>query len=478
MSLASKIPAILAHIEANAGRLQYNQTVFNVLDGEILPLIHKAIDTQLSGDSRKVAKDRVPPINIMRKVVDKLSTLYSVEPTRTSANSADQGLVDEYSKELDINSIFASTNESFSSVKYGITETYYDEQTRSIRVRACEPDRYLPYGDDPNDKTRVTVMIKFLGSTTKRKDGRELTGKETKNQLKTVNVIALYSDLEILIIDGEGEILADMMTAYGIEDGKNSYGVIPFSVVKRSKYTIIPKKDDDMLAMPVLIPLLMTEVNFGMMFLANPIIVGTDVNVEGLQVSPLSMWSVKTDASSGTAGKIDVLRPDMNIESQSSWIKEQLVLWLESKNIKAKHLVSESSGGVASGVALILEEMDTSEDRAKQATFFAEFESDFWYKYGKIHNVLSAAGKIGVVKKFSDNVIVKTRYNPILVVEDSASIANRANQSYVAGTMSLRRAIKLTNPDISEKDIELEVAQIREDKKAAGNGELQTQNQP
>lgn len=473
MSLLSKVPKILEHIEANQNRLKYNSAIFSMIEGDILSKVYAAIDAQLTGDSAKVAKDRVPPINVIRKVVDKLSTLYSYEVSRTTEQAKDKEMIDYYIEELDINSIFSGVNENFNAVKYGINEIYYDRNLAQIQVRACEPDLYLPYGDDPIDRTKMTVMIKFMGTMTLRKDGAALTGKEKPSQTKQANIYLLYSDDELLLIDDSGKPLYNEMAQMGI-DSVNNYGVIPFSIVKRSKYSLIPLPDDDMLSMPILIPLLMTEINFAAMFLSNPIIYGVDVDTDKLQVSPLSMWSVKTDRSAQGSGKIDVLRPDPDLAGQSKWIMEQAALWLETKNIKAKHLVSiAQTGSVASGIALLLEEMDTSEDRAKQATYFRAFEADFWYRFGKIHNVLSLAGMIKQVQKFSDNLAVKASFAPVKIVEDQSQVVARVASAKTAGAMSTEMAVRLVNPALSDDEVAKEVELIKGER----IGGLQAQNQ-
>ena len=469
MSLISKIPAILKHIEANQGRLSANKQTFDLIDGEILPLIYAAIDRQLSGESAKIAKDRVPPINILRKIIKKLSTIYSSKPTRDAGK--DQALLDSWVDELGIDSIFAETNEAFNAAKYGVAEIYADKAKRTIGVRPCELDAVLPYSDDPINPARMTVMIKFMGEITKRKDGLPINGKETSRQLKQSMTYLLYSDDEIIYIDSDGDVLHDQMAAMGIESGVNDFGVIPFGFIQRSRTKLLPKRDDDIISMSVLIPLLMGEGNFAMMFLSNPIIYGVDVDTKDLQMSPLSFWSVSSNGAGN--GKLEVLRPDMNIEALSKWIKDQLTMWLETKNIKAKGLSSVESGSVASGIALILEEMDTSEDRANQIPFFVDFEADFWWRFGKIHNILSQGQEIDELRKFSNNLIVKTTFAPTKIVEDSTQKEGRINASVQASTRSIESAVRELHPNWSNAEIEREVALIKEER----SGRVQAQTQ-
>jgi len=411
----------------------------------------------------------VPPINLLRKIIKKLSTIYAVKPTREAGK--DQELLDSWIEALGIDSIFSETNEAFNAAKYGVVEIYADRAKKTIGVRPCELDAVLPYSDDPVNPARMTVMIKFMGDIKKRKDGMAMTGKETSRQLKQVMTYMLYSDNEILYIDADGDILFDQMMAMGIESGVNDFGVIPFGFIQRSRTKLLPKKDDDIIAMSVLIPLLMGEGNFAMMFLSSPIIYGVDVDTKDLPMSPLAFWSVSSSGAGN--GKLEVLRPDMNIEALSKWIKDQMTMWLETKNIKAKGLSSVESGSVASGIALILEEMDTSEDRANQVPFFVDFEADFWYRFGKIHNVLSLGQEINERRKFSSDLIVKTTFAPTKIVEDSTQKEGRVNASVQASTRSIESAVRELHPDWNDADIVKEVALIKEER----NGRVQTQVQ-
>ena len=169
MSLRAKVPAILRYIEQNESKIRDNNTIFNILEGDVLSEVHKAIDNQLSGESATVSKQRALPINILRKVVDKLSSLYSDGPLRTTKNDLDQELLDYYVKKLSLNEKFTTVNEAFNAYKYGSEEIFYDEATKAIKTRTMPNDMLLPYGDDTNDPLKMTVQIKFMGSSIFRK---------------------------------------------------------------------------------------------------------------------------------------------------------------------------------------------------------------------------------------------------------------------------------------------------------------------
>jgi len=449
MALINKIPAILKYIEKHQKKLDDNQIIFNILEGDVLTQVYNAIDQQLSGSSAQVSKQRAVPINILRKVVDKQTSIYAESPERTTDLPKDLELMESYEQSLDINDQFNTVNESFNAYKYGVEEIYYEESTKEVKTRTVATNLFLPYGDDLNNPLKVTEMIKIMGSY------RKTVGAAVKNAA----IYHIYSDDEFIIIDEDGSVLYDQMAEYGIDDGVNPYGVIPFSYVSRSKYLLVPLTDTDQIAMSILVPLLMTELNYGMTFLCNPIIYGVDVDVKNLQVAPNTFWSVSSDGSSENKGELKVLQPNMNIPNQSNWIMEQTAVWLETKNIKANHLVNvNGSESISSGIALIIREMDTTEDKRKQTKYFQTFESDFWRRLAKIHNYLAASSMLKDNTKFSDDFDVRVSFNVNQVIETTEAVWTRVNAAYAAGTISKERALMELYPEWSEEQLEEELA--------------------
>ena len=248
MGLKQQIPAILKHIELNSSKISDNQTIFNILEGDILSQIHAKIEEQLSGESVKISKQRAVPINILRKMIDKLSTLYNIAPDRIAKLENDQELMDDYTSVLNINDQLGTVNESFNAYKYGVEEIFYNENDKAINIRTLPTYLFLPYGDDRQNPLRTTVMIKFMGSKSfKKGTGIEADGSERSNQVKSMNVFHLFSDTEFLSITGNGDIVQSDMIEN--PEGVNPYGVIPFSYVSRSKYLLIPKTDSDTITM-------------------------------------------------------------------------------------------------------------------------------------------------------------------------------------------------------------------------------------
>jgi hypothetical protein len=459
MALRNKVDTILKYIEANTGKIAENTTIFNILEGDVLTQVYKKIDEQLSGESQKISKQRVPPINILSKVVDKQTSLYSEKPERETENAQDKELVKQYSEALELDTSGETVNESFNAYKYGVIEIYNDKDDSAIKTRVLPCNMFLPYGDDKKNPIKMTVMIKFMGSAEVGKPINgyvELADSSTrKRDRKTVNIYHLTSDDEFLAITSKGDIYAPDMEDN--PEGVNPYGVIPYSYVSKSKFLLLPKTDTDTISMSVLIPLLMTEVNFGMMFLSNPILYGIDIDTENLQISPLTFWNVKSTDENDRTGSLNVLQPNMDIPKQTTWIKEQLAIWLETKNIKASHLIDMDGGSISSGIALIIREMDTTEDRNKQAKYFTAWERDFWYRLGKIHNVLAGANQISEKRRFTDNLKVVTSFGTQMPVEDKTAVENRVISKYQAGLLSLETALHELYPQWTDERIAEEI---------------------
>ena len=440
------IKIILAYIKANSDRLKYNENIFEILEGDLLTTISKSLRQQLSEQSANEAIQRAAPINVLKKVVDKLSGLYKEAPTRMTESESDLELITNYTLKQSINAYFQDANEGFNSYKYSCIEMFFANQ--EINFRVIPSHQFLPYSDDPIDPLKVTAMIKFMG------DYVTETGKKTQR-------IHVYTDEEFVSITLDGDVVKEDMEN---NEGINPFGVIPFSYVARSRYLLVPIKDTDTLTMTVLFPVLLTDMNFSMKYMSNPIVYGVDIDGEDLKRNPNIFWNLKSTVD-GKAPTVGVLKPESDLEGMLNVIKEQMVTWLESKNIKAGAIGVVTSDNAQSGIAMMLREMDTTNDMKKQSIFFQQFENDFWYKLSIIHNTLSESGQLKERTKFSkDGIEVSIRYSDFKPIEDRLEKVKRLKLEVDSGFYSKKRAIQDLNPFMEPKEIEEIIKELEDEK--------------
>ena len=77
MSIFNERKKIIEHIKNHEAESGFNETIFEILEGDLLMHVAASLKQQLSENSYNSAMERVAPINLFRKINDKVSTLYT-----------------------------------------------------------------------------------------------------------------------------------------------------------------------------------------------------------------------------------------------------------------------------------------------------------------------------------------------------------------------------------------------------------------
>jgi hypothetical protein len=421
---------IIEHVKKNSERLKYDEDIFNILEGDVSSYLKQEFKVQLSEPASTEAMERSCPINILRKIIEKLSKIYSNGVIRTTENPSDQEIVDSYM----VNDYFAEANSQFNAYKRCGIEIYHNEEEQKVDFRVIPPQLYLPYSDSVTNPLRMTKFIKLFD-----------------------NKLVIYSDETLTVIDPKtGDMLPNPT------EGVNEFGIIPFSYLTRSKYLLLPIPDTDTKQMSILFPLLLSDLNFAVKYLTNPIIYGVNVDCANLKRNPNVFWSFTT-IEEGKTPSIGSITPDADLKGIMENIKEQMSFWLETKNIKSD-TIGISSGDVnSSGLALMIRNIDTTEDRNQQIVYFKRMEQDFWHRLAKIHNYLASIGAISDRRQFSDDFKINVVFPSQKPLEDRSQAISRLIQEVNNGLVPRRAAIKELNPDLNDDQIEVILKEIEDD---------------
>lgn len=440
MALKQDLPDIVDFIKGNRSILDKNKVLFDISEGDLLTYVLEALRRQLSEQSYEAAKDRVAPINLLRRVVDKLSKIYSKPPQRTLTidSSSDQKLFDFYMNEMDPNTNFNMSNEFFNTYKNVAVEAFIQNETPKIRV--VPADRFLFYSNDPIDPTNPTHYIKFMGKVKK----------EGENEQE---VIAVYTKEEAKLVNEKGEAHLDLMADRDM-DGTNPLDALPAIHFNQSKHLIVPKFDADMLAMTLLLPILLTDLNYAVMFQAFSIIYGIDVDSKDLKMAPNSFWSFKSDTETEKQPQVNQIKPQVDINEVIGMIQAQLSIWLNSKGIRPGSVGQLTAENMVSGLSKIVDEMDTFEARQKQVPEFTDGEERFWFLL--MHHYHPWWVRTGRLRSglFSPRQEIKVEFAEQKPIQPRAEIIKEVREEISAGFTTKRRALQRVNPDMSEEEIE------------------------
>lgn len=438
--MASKdfIKTILAYIQDNQDKIDFNNNLFEIMEGDLLKYVETALRQQLTDpDSFKIAVQRAAPVNVWNKIKNKLSTLYTRPVARTTELQSDQELIDYY-VERGLNRHFGNMNENYNSYKWTDLEIYEDPEMKQLRFRSNPSNVFLAYSDDPINPLRVTAIIKFMGQV---KDA----GGTTRNRYW------IYTEDEFIpILDNESIVTDDL----GDTEGVNPYGVIPFQYGSMSEYELVPRPDKDTTRMTILIPVLLTDQNFGSMYLSFPIIYTVDGDAENLPLGPSVFWNLKSDNQEKPA-TANVLKATPDLEMQMNHLLRQLAMWLESRDIKPGSIGKVSAENFESGISKIISEMDTFENRKRQEEVFKDIEKKFWKRLATMHNVLAKEGRLENRKMFSDpeKLNVNIVYSEEKMIESRADKANRLNLEVKSGLNTRARALREYHSSMEEAEL-------------------------
>lgn len=340
-------------------RLAYNYELFDIYEGNLLEYVLKEIRRRFSEESFRSIEPRVAPINFLKKLIDKLSQIYSETPRRSLLipNEQDSLMFDYYQKIMSIDVEMALSNEIFNLEKYVVIEPYLDSGLPKLRIP--RPDKYFVISTNKDNPTKMTHYVKIM------------------DKIKGLDILHVYTDSEFLIMDSEGNIRPELMAQYN-SDGINYIGKIPAVYIARSKFDLMPREDTDILKMTKMIPILFSDLNEVVFWQSFSIIYGIDISDENLKYAPNSFWSFQSDPNRQTKPEVGVIKPQADIAAVMDFILFELQSWLTSRGIKISAIGNGNQDQSASGFSKMVDQMDTSEDRKKQIPFFKQGEFDLW----------------------------------------------------------------------------------------------------
>lgn len=439
--LSDKIDSMLKAWDSATPSLSYKADLFCIHEGELFSYIVKDLAETLGADSKsfKFAVQRIPPINVLKKIISKLSQIYNIPPARSiiDGTTSDQDLLQYYIKEMRFDSQMDVANEFYNLTKVCFIMPVFNPEYNCVNLKILLPHQFLPFGNDPNDRTRMTELMTYQGTVDNRK------------------MFYAYSDLEFIHFDQDGK-------QYPTESGGvNIFGTIPGVYVRKSRTLLYPKDDTDMKPMTILIPTMLADLNLASMFSCFSIMYGIDIADEDRKYAPNAFWNLKSDADTDKKPMIGTIKPEADIDSTINLIVSEFTMWLNAKGIKPGSVGDINVDNVSSGISKIIDEMDTFEDRQKQTMVFGHAEmSEIWpLIMHKLHPVWVAQG-LQTNKLFTPAAEVMVEFPQQEALKSRAVRVQELSAEVQAGFLSRESAIEKLNPGMSEEDIATMIGQI------------------
>lgn len=444
MSLIQDYQDIIGEFKDNQDYFQKNTALYEVHEGNILPHILKALSKQFSNNTFEQMTHRVPPINIMRRIVDKLSRIYQPGPTRSVLDGQDRDneLLSWYDKCFKTNNKMNLSNEYFNLFKNTLLHVCLIDGKPNIRPIPSE--RFLVLGKDPLNPMKVTHVITAQGrmADLRKPDQQSL-------------IFHLYTDDEFLIVQGDKTVRTDLMEMYGNVDGVNPYGKLPFIYTTRSANELIPVPDSDMYNMSLLIPISLTDLNAGLMFQIFSIFYTVGLSPEGLTYAPNAVWNFKVDPGQEGKTEVGILKPQFEVAQGLMLIQSQLTLWLESIGVRPGSMGQLNGDNAASGIAKIIDEVDTSEHRMKQIGFFQDVENDLWdFVINHAHPYWLSTGQLKDQSlSWTPGAQVTVNFAEQIPLQTRGELLKEQIEELNAGLTTKPRVIHKMNPEMTTMEV-------------------------
>lgn len=454
MALRDDVPALIDQYNAHKATFSHNAELFDIFEGNLLGHILRDLQATMSAETFKEVSTRVAPINVLKRLVEKLSKIYAKPPQRAivDGGEADDKLLADYVQAMDMNTEMGSSagaNGFFNLFKNVWIEPYLDEDTRAPKLRVIPSDRFFVYSVDTVNPTKPTHLVKIMGKY-KTHAGVERT------------LFYAYTSEEFLIFNDEKEVLEDRMAATETVDGKNPLGALPGIYINRSRHNLMPQIDSDTLSMTKLIPILLSDLNYALKYQTFGAIYSIDCEIPKSVWAPNMVLNLKSDGNGDKPGTIGTIKPEVDSDKALTMIKALFSLWMETRAIKAGSMGTLTTESAASGIAKAIDEMDTSEDRQNQVPYFAAAEAQLWALImTKYHPMwLNELGFKFKGLTFSSNAKVSVTFAEQRPNLDPTVAVDTQIKKLDAGLQTKEGAIRELYPDWSDKQVKEKLAAL------------------
>lgn len=464
-SLENLLPDIVRQFERYREQMQFDLELYQMHEGQVKKFVEASLSKEmLSKSAYKRAIQRIPSINIPRKVTDKLSKVYAEAPIRFSED--DKDLIEDFTNAMHLNGTMDYANKMSNLNNRCALELYVEDNKQKVRVLTAH--QFFVYSDNPISTNKPTVFIKLLGreeklrDTVTNKDGTRITNED---EIVLVDIFAMYSETEFLIADSDGTPRPDKMAEIGITSTKNPFGVIPFIYVNKSKTEIIPYPNQTTFDIGILIPKLLTDLNYSAQFLSHSVIWTKNADLQGAEINPDAIVDLGDTDGEGHSPEIGTIDPKTDIDGVLRLIEFQLSAYLSTEGLKTGSIGQLEASNAASGVSKIMDESDATEARKQQTELFRQVESQFWFTFAKMQEIWAKSGVVDNKEVFNPKFIetFSVKFAEIKPLESEKEKYEKMKVARELKLITKKQALKEIYPNLPEPQIDIRLKELEEE---------------
>lgn len=448
---------VIAIVNNAAADLALHAKTLDILEGNLEPYVLEALARQLSPQVFAYTRERMVPINIMPRYIEKLANIYQTGVSRSvmEGDQSDSDLLGWYEDELCTNKHMHLANKLFNACGSALIHPYATLDGPSLRV--IPNDRFVVYSDDKVNPLNPTMVIL-------------LAGKDAEHR----EIYWVYTAEEFAVIKSDETTDYQGMANFGLGSGINPYGVLPFIYINSSSFKLRPCPDKDTLRMTEFVPIALSDLNMAAMFSAFSITHITNGTIENLTYAPNAVWFLKSDDPEKDP-IIGSLKPQVDYQEVLNLIQSELSMWMGTKGIKAGSVGNLTVESSSSGIAKMIDEADTFEVRQEQTVHFGEGEHEMWeliFRY--MHPIWVSQGLVENRTMFSPFASVDVKFSIVPVGTQRTQLIADQKEEYAAGFTTRARAIAALNPQMTSEQVEELMAEIELERSTPAQEEAPT----
>ena len=256
-------------------------------------------------------------------------------------------------------------------------------------------------------------------------------------------------------MDSAGGVRLDVMKEMGITSTRNPFGKIPFIYKSRSKLELIPYPNQEGFDMSILIPKLLTDLNYAAQFMSHSIIYTKDTDLQEQVLNPDTVINLGNSDPDGNSPEIGTIDPKIDIVENLKLIEFQVQSYFDGLGIKTKMSMG-SAGNAESGISKSIDEGDTTAEKKVQTEFFRCVEHELIELLYHIQKKFSADNLVEENRMFTEGFIktFRVQFAEMRVAKSDRQKLEEIQLWRQEGLMSRKQAIRTLKPNYTDKQIE------------------------
>ncbi len=415
--------------------------------GKSKDIITNALQKDFTVETVNALSSRVVTLNITKKITNKLAGVYLEPPVRkvSDESGADTVLLNKYEDSLKINITMKKANRYFKLTKRMMVELFLDDEGVP-RSRALPSHTYEVFSTSTKTPNRLDIVAVI----------------KTDAQDPKEQVIDVWTKTSFYSINGKGERIAS-------DKDENPYGALPYFYACEDSNGLDPIEDDDLKQMSIVIPVVLTDLLFGLKYQTFSMLYSVGVKGD-IKLNPNTIVQLDRD-DDGKEPLIKSVKAEFDSDKILTVVYNLVEMLLSVNNLSTPiSRGSMNASNAVSGISKMIDSAEPIENKKDQQEEFVSLETEIWKFISK-----KGIPTWKQVRKFSTEFTkaFSSAFNPTISHQEPKALISEKEK---VETCKAKRELKVItrkdvirelNPDWDDATIDRYIVEI--DKEEAGS---------